>query len=153
MRRGRRGRRLGGHAATPPAGSTAGNGRRRRRQAGGTLTIQGDAGNPTPGRELQPVPAVSRTARHIPDLRAARDPAARSTASFTPFLATGYKFTDPTTLVYTIRQGVKWSDGKPFTPTDVVFTFNLLKKYPALDTQRRLGSRSPAWRRRATTSP
>ncbi|MBO0831573.1 MAG: ABC transporter substrate-binding protein, partial [Actinobacteria bacterium] len=29
--------------------------------------------------------------------------------------------------------GVKWSDGKPFTPADVVFTFNLLKKFPALD--------------------
>jgi peptide/nickel transport system substrate-binding protein len=53
--------------------------------------------------------------------------------SYTPYLATGYKFTDPTTLVYTIRQGVKWSDGKAFTPADVVFTFNLLKKFPALD--------------------
>jgi peptide/nickel transport system substrate-binding protein len=28
---------------------------------------------------------------------------------------------------------VKWSDGKDFAPADVVFTFNLLKKYPALD--------------------
>ena len=54
--------------------------------------------------------------------------------SYTPFLATGYKFTNPTTLVYTIRSGVKWTDGTPFTPADVVFTFNLLKKYPALDT-------------------
>ena len=53
--------------------------------------------------------------------------------TYTPFLATGYKFTGPKTLVYTIRQGVKWSDGKPFTPADVVFTFQLLKKNPALD--------------------
>ena len=53
--------------------------------------------------------------------------------SYTPYLATGYSFTNPTTLVYTIRTGVKWSDGKPFSPADVVFTFNLLKKYPALD--------------------
>jgi peptide/nickel transport system substrate-binding protein len=30
---------------------------------------------------------------------------------------------------------VKWSDGKAFSPDDVVFTFNLLKKYPALDLQ------------------
>jgi peptide/nickel transport system substrate-binding protein len=35
---------------------------------------------------------------------------------------------------FTLRSGVKWSDGKPFTANDVVFTFNLLKKYPALDT-------------------
>jgi peptide/nickel transport system substrate-binding protein len=53
--------------------------------------------------------------------------------SYTPFLATKYTFSDPTTLVYTMRQGVKWSDGKPFTAADVAFTFNLLKKYPALD--------------------
>jgi peptide/nickel transport system substrate-binding protein len=35
--------------------------------------------------------------------------------------------------VFKIRQGVTWSDGKPFTPQDVVFTYNLLKKDPALD--------------------
>ncbi len=53
--------------------------------------------------------------------------------AYTPFLATGYQFTSPTTLVYTLRSGVKWSDGTPFSAADVVFTFNLLKKYPALD--------------------
>jgi peptide/nickel transport system substrate-binding protein len=36
-------------------------------------------------------------------------------------------------LVVTTRSGVKWSDGKPFSASDVTFTFNLLKKYPALD--------------------
>jgi len=51
----------------------------------------------------------------------------------TPFLATGNKFTDPSTLVYTIRSGVTWSDGTKFTPADVEFTFNLMKKVPALD--------------------
>ncbi len=28
---------------------------------------------------------------------------------------------------------VKWSDGKPFTADDIVFTFNLIKNTPALD--------------------
>ena len=32
-----------------------------------------------------------------------------------------------------LRKGVDWSDGKPFTSTDVVYTFELLKKYPSLN--------------------
>ena len=28
---------------------------------------------------------------------------------------------------------MKWSDGKPFSSADVVFTYNLMKKYPALN--------------------
>jgi peptide/nickel transport system substrate-binding protein len=39
-----------------------------------------------------------------------------------------------TTLTFKIRSGVKWSNGTPFTANDVAFTFNLLKKFPALDT-------------------
>ncbi|WP_220195369.1 ABC transporter substrate-binding protein [Ktedonospora formicarum] len=52
-----------------------------------------------------------------------------------PWLATGFKWQDPETLIFTIRQGVKWSDGQPFGPDDVVFTLNMMQKYPALDTQ------------------
>jgi len=51
----------------------------------------------------------------------------------TPWLATGYDWESPSKLVFTIRQGVKWSDGSPFTAKDVAFTFNLAKKYPAID--------------------
>ncbi len=36
-------------------------------------------------------------------------------------------------LTFTIRSGVKWSDGTPLTAADVAFTFNLMKKYPTLD--------------------
>ncbi|WP_350278256.1 ABC transporter substrate-binding protein [Kribbella sp. HUAS MG21] len=50
-----------------------------------------------------------------------------------PWLATGYKWESPSKLVFTIRQGVKWSDGSPFTANDVAFTYNLTKKYPAID--------------------
>ena len=36
-------------------------------------------------------------------------------------------------LTFTIRSGVKFSNGTPLTANDVAYTFNLLKKYPALD--------------------
>jgi peptide/nickel transport system substrate-binding protein len=52
----------------------------------------------------------------------------------TPWLATAYAWSnDSKTLTFTIRSGVKWSDDKPFSAADVVFTFDLLKKFPALD--------------------
>ena len=51
----------------------------------------------------------------------------------TPWLATGYKWEGADKLTFDIRHGVKWSDGSDFTANDVVFTFNLMKKYPAID--------------------
>jgi peptide/nickel transport system substrate-binding protein len=56
------------------------------------------------------------------------------TGVLTDMLATGYRWSNESkTLTFTIRQGVKWSDGTPFSAADVAFTFNYLKKYPALD--------------------
>lgn len=53
----------------------------------------------------------------------------------TPWLATGYRFSsDATSVTFTLRSGVKWSDGQDFTSADVVFTLTLLKRYPVLDT-------------------
>ena len=52
----------------------------------------------------------------------------------TPMLATSWSWgASNKTLTFTIRKNVKFSDGTPLTPNDVVFTFDLLKKYPALD--------------------
>jgi peptide/nickel transport system substrate-binding protein len=51
----------------------------------------------------------------------------------TPFLATGHSQPDAQTLVFTIRDGVTWSDGTPFSAKDVQFTFELLQKNPTLD--------------------
>jgi peptide/nickel transport system substrate-binding protein len=102
--------------------------------AGGaaTLTIQGDAGNPALVENFNPL--QPSTALHGVNLiYESMEIVSPIDGTFTPFLATGNKFTDPKTLVFTIRQGAKWSDGKPFTPGDVVFTFNLLKKFPGLD--------------------
>ena len=38
------------------------------------------------------------------------------------------------TLTIPIRSGVRWSDGKPFSASDAAFTYNLVKKNPALYT-------------------
>jgi len=52
----------------------------------------------------------------------------------TPMLATSWTWgAGNKSLTFTIRQGVKWSDGTPMTAADVAYTFNLIKKYPALD--------------------
>ena len=55
-------------------------------------------------------------------------------AKATPWLATSWAYSNGNkTLTFTIRGGVKWSDGKPMTAADVVYSFNLLKKFKALD--------------------
>ena len=52
-----------------------------------------------------------------------------------PWLATSYQWSeDALELRFLIRDGIEWSDGKPFRPEDVLFTFELLKRFPALDT-------------------
>jgi peptide/nickel transport system substrate-binding protein len=54
----------------------------------------------------------------------------------TPWLATSYSWNSTNTqLTFTIRQGVKWSNGTPMTPADVVYTFDMLKKYKPMDLQ------------------
>jgi peptide/nickel transport system substrate-binding protein len=46
---------------------------------------------------------------------------------YIPWLATSYEHNeDFTELVITLREGVEWSDGTPFTANDVVFTLQML---------------------------
>ena len=55
-------------------------------------------------------------------------------AKVTPWLASKYVWSNNNkTLTFTIRSGVKWTDGQPFSAADVAYTFNLIKKYPSLD--------------------
>jgi peptide/nickel transport system substrate-binding protein len=52
-----------------------------------------------------------------------------------PWLGKSYSFSpDGKTLTFHLQQGVKWNDGKPFSSADVAFTFNLMKKNPAINT-------------------
>jgi peptide/nickel transport system substrate-binding protein len=51
-----------------------------------------------------------------------------------PWLAKSWAWSDGNkTLTLDLQQGVKWSDGKPFSSADVVFSYELMKKYPALN--------------------
>jgi peptide/nickel transport system substrate-binding protein len=53
-----------------------------------------------------------------------------------PWLATHYSWGNGgKSITFTIRQGVKWNDGTPFTAADVAFTFNYLKQYTNSKTQ------------------
>jgi peptide/nickel transport system substrate-binding protein len=62
-------------------------------------------------------------AHHGWDTLIHRDP---TDFSLKPLLATEWKLVDPTTLEFTLRQGVKFHDGTPLTADDVVYTFNLV---------------------------
>jgi peptide/nickel transport system substrate-binding protein len=51
-----------------------------------------------------------------------------------PWLAKSWTWSNgDKTLTFHLQQGVTWSDGKPFSSADVVFTFQLMQKYPALN--------------------
>src|SRR5690348_18042645 len=52
----------------------------------------------------------------------------------TPWLATSWAWgSGNKTLTFTIRNGVKFSNGDPLTAADVAYTFNLLKAHKTLD--------------------
>ena len=45
-----------------------------------------------------------------------------------PWLATSWEYNDDKTeLTYHLREGVTWSDGEPFTASDVAYTLNTLR--------------------------
>ena len=57
-----------------------------------------------------------------------------SSAPPRPMLATAFKWSpDGKQLTITTRDGVKWSDGQPFTAKDVAFTFDLIRRTPAIN--------------------
>ncbi len=51
-----------------------------------------------------------------------------------PWLATSYRWSNGgKAITFTIRSGVKWNNGTAMTPADVAFTYNLVKKTPAIN--------------------
>ena len=40
---------------------------------------------------------------------------------------------DLKSITFTLRDGLKWSDGEPLTADDIIFTFDYIKENPALD--------------------
>jgi peptide/nickel transport system substrate-binding protein len=52
----------------------------------------------------------------------------------TPWLATSWRWGPGNrSLTFTIRKGVAFSDGTPMTAADVAFSFDLIRRHPALD--------------------
>ncbi len=59
------------------------------------------------------------------------------TGQIIPWLAESYQWSpDYRSILFKLRKNVTWSDGKPFTADDVVFTFEMLRKFPAMDANR-----------------
>ena len=55
-----------------------------------------------------------------------------STGKLLPWLATAWEHSaDGKEWTFTLRDGVKWQDGKPFTADDVAFTYDYITKGPA----------------------
>lgn len=53
---------------------------------------------------------------------------------YVPLLGTEYAWNDDgTQLTVTVREGVSWSDGEPFTAEDVAFTFQMMLDTPSLN--------------------
>ncbi|MGH2909495.1 MAG: ABC transporter substrate-binding protein [Solirubrobacteraceae bacterium] len=100
--------------------------------ASGSLHLVGDFGGPY-SQEFNPLSASGNTQTfqsfvYEPLLQYSLS----KTNSIQPWLASSYKWSaGGKTLSFRLRHGIDWSDGKPFTSADVVYTFQLLKKDPA----------------------
>jgi peptide/nickel transport system substrate-binding protein len=120
-------------AKKKPTASSTSPGANATPKQGGTVTISNEQGqtwtcafNPfNPSNNLESVGFVYEPLVFVNLLRNQEE---------TPMLASSYKWTpDKKSITFTLRSGVTWSDGKPFTAADVVFTFDVLKKSPATD--------------------
>lgn len=97
----------------------------------GTLNFVGDIGGPY-ARNFNPFTAAANTGAQQAFVYEPLLQFSLSQSNVAPWLASSYAWSDGgRALSFNLRHNIKWSDGKPFTGADVVFTFNLLKKDPA----------------------
>jgi peptide/nickel transport system substrate-binding protein len=116
---------LGMAGCASPAASSAASG------SSGSLTIAVDNGSPTLQDNFNPFSPNQRSG--TPYMYEPLEYVNPLNGAYTPFLAVSHRFVTNKILQFTLRPGVKWSDGKPLTAGDVVYTFDLMKRYPALD--------------------
>jgi peptide/nickel transport system substrate-binding protein len=90
---------------------------------GGTLTVALD-GAPDTLDPQKSVTIVSNQIRQQVYERLIQYDA--SLQNFQPMLATSWDHPNPLTYIFHLRQGVKFSNGQPFTADDVVFTYQRL---------------------------
>jgi peptide/nickel transport system substrate-binding protein len=125
-----------GSGSTTPSPAASGGGNQA--QVGGKLVIDNESGstwtcqfNPfNPSVSLTSIGFVYEPLEFVNALQTNSD----GSNKVTPWLATDSSWnSDFTVLTFTMRSGVKWSDGQDFSPNDVVYTFNALKSAAALD--------------------
>lgn len=118
---------LAGCSATVDGGGNGSNG-----GGSGSLLLAADNGSPTFEKNFNPYSTSKRTTSTI-----IYEPLVvlnTLTGDTTPFLASDFTQPDAKTIVVTLRDGVKWSDGTDFTAADVEYTYQMLKDFPANDT-------------------
>ncbi|MCI1964062.1 MAG: ABC transporter substrate-binding protein [Ancrocorticia sp.] len=114
--------------ATSSAGSSAGSGS----TTAGPLLVAADNGSPNFERNFNPYSGTKRTMATV--IYEPLFVLNSMKGELVPFLGVSYEQPDAKTIVVTLRDSATWSDDEAFSADDVTFTYDLLKKFPALDT-------------------
>ncbi len=114
-----------GTAASAPAAAAA--------NANKTLMIADSYGDPTGNWDPMETSLIA-TEEVLPNVVQSLTTFS-TTGQLQPLLATSWSYTNPTTVVMKLRQGVKFSNGEPFNAAAVVYTYNRIigpagKKFP-----------------------